>query len=340
MSNTVVGLYRTEEDVRRVVDDLSNHGFSRGEINHHDDVGPNLREWLTDQGVPDHEAEDYVLGVRNGGKLVTLEADDDRAAEAIDIMQRHERGTATARGGMPAGAPSTGAATADDARTGTADMKQDTGRTRQGEEETIEVVEEELDVSKRQVEHGGVHVRTYVTEKPVEKQVQVREENVSVDRRPVDRAVSEAEAQGAFKERSIDMTETSEEVVVDKQARVVEEVVLRKDARERTETVSDTVRRTDVEIEGSDEQYTANRGQYEQHHGEHFATSGRGYDEFEPAYRYGVELAHHPEYAGSTWNDIAPAAREHWEQKNAGTWSEFEPAIRYGYERGPDERRA
>jgi stress response protein YsnF len=44
------------------------------------------------------------------------------------------------------------------------------------------------------------------------------------------------------------MTETDEEAVVSKTARVKEEVVVRKDVRERTETVHDTVRREDVEI--------------------------------------------------------------------------------------------
>jgi stress response protein YsnF len=37
--------------------------------------------------------------------------------------------------------------------------------------------------------------------------------------------------------------------VVSKEARVVEEVGLRKDATQRTETVSDSVRRTEVEVE-------------------------------------------------------------------------------------------
>ena len=47
----------------------------------------------------------------------------------------------------------------------------------------------------------------------------------------------------------IEAAETSEEAVVSKEARVREEVVVRKEAEERTETVRDTVRRTEVEIE-------------------------------------------------------------------------------------------
>jgi stress response protein YsnF len=45
------------------------------------------------------------------------------------------------------------------------------------------------------------------------------------------------------------MEERSEEAVVSKEARVVEEVVIHKDAEQRTETISDTVRRTEVDVE-------------------------------------------------------------------------------------------
>ena len=47
------------------------------------------------------------------------------------------------------------------------------------------------------------------------------------------------------------MTETDEEAVVAKTARVTEEVVISKDVTERTERVSDTVRRTEVDVENT-----------------------------------------------------------------------------------------
>ena len=53
----------------------------------------------------------------------------------------------------------------------------------------------------------------------------------------------------AFKERTIEVEERGEEAVVSKEARVVEEVVVRKEADQRTETVSDTVRKTEVDVE-------------------------------------------------------------------------------------------
>jgi hypothetical protein len=68
-----------------------------------------------------------------------------------------------------------------------------------------------------------------------------------VQRRVVDRPVTDAEA--VFQDRTIEATETAEEAVIAKEARVTGEVVIRKEATERTETVQDTVRRTKVDID-------------------------------------------------------------------------------------------
>ena len=122
-----------------------------------------------------------------------------------------------------------------------------TGTVKAGDEQVLQVVEEDLAVGKRQVQRGGARVHTYVTERPVEESVTLHEEHVTVERRPVDRAVTGADA--AFREGSIEVTETAEVPVVAKTARVVEEVVVGKTATDRVETVSDTVRRTDVEVE-------------------------------------------------------------------------------------------
>jgi stress response protein YsnF len=88
-----------------------------------------------------------------------------------------------------------------------------------------------------------------VQEKPVEQTVSLREERVEADRRPLDRELSPEEAEKAFEEKTVEMTGTSEEAEVTKKARVVGEVVLGKRVEEREETVRDTVRRSDVEVE-------------------------------------------------------------------------------------------
>ena len=115
-----------------------------------------------------------------------------------------------------------------------------------GDEESIQLAEESLAVGKRAVNRGTTRIRRYVVETPVEESINLREERVSVERRPVSdaRAVTDAD----FTDKVVEVTETDEEAVVSKTARVREEVVIRKDVADRTETVRDTVRREDVEI--------------------------------------------------------------------------------------------
>jgi stress response protein YsnF len=84
--------------------------------------------------------------------------------------------------------------------------------------------------------------------------VELQEDRVEIERRPVDRAVSPGE--DAFRDRSIEAEEHHEEAVVSKEARVVEEIGLRKTRKTHTETVSDTVRHTEVEVERDDDDLT------------------------------------------------------------------------------------
>ncbi len=111
----------------------------------------------------------------------------------------------------------------------------------------IPIVEEQLEVGKRQVQSGGVRINQTVEEVPVSEQVSLHEEHVTIDRRPVDRAVGAGDT--AFQDGVYEVTETNEVPVVAKTARVVEEVVVGKTASDHVETVNDTVRRTDVDVE-------------------------------------------------------------------------------------------
>ena len=98
------------------------------------------------------------------------------------------------------------------------------------------------------VESGRVRVRSYAVEEAVSKNVTLHDETVQVDRRVVDRAVTPGD-EALFADKVIEATEMREQAVVSKDARVVGEVGIRKDATQRTETVSDKVRHTEVEVE-------------------------------------------------------------------------------------------
>jgi hypothetical protein len=178
----------------------------------------------------------------------------------------------------------------------------------------------------------------------VEESVRLREEKVTVDRRPVDRPATEADFAAAEKE-VIEMTETAEEPVVTKRARVVEEVVVHKDVTERTETVRGTERHTDVDVQREPETATQTRrvttpqdfttynNDFRQHCATAFAGKGAVYTEYEPAYRYGYELGTHERYRGRDWVALEADARRDWEARHPNTWERFKDAIRYGWDK-------
>ena len=117
------------------------------------------------------------------------------------------------------------------------------------EVEVIALGEETLNVGTRQVQGETTRVRRVVVETPVEREVALREERVVVERRKPTAATTATEAQGILSETAVEMTDTYEVVEAWKSARVVEEVVLRREVTERTERVRDTVRRDEVAVE-------------------------------------------------------------------------------------------
>jgi uncharacterized protein (TIGR02271 family) len=113
---------------------------------------------------------------------------------------------------------------------------------------SIPIIEENLQVGKREVTTGGMRLRSRIIERPVEEHLRLREEHVNIERNPVNRPASAADLAN-FQEGTIEMTEHAEQAIVNKEARIVEEVRLNKEVTERDEVIRDTVRRTDVDVE-------------------------------------------------------------------------------------------
>ena len=210
---------------------------------------------------------------------------------------------------------------------------------RDSDKTAIPVVEESIDIDKRAVERGGVRVQTEMVEEPVEEQVRLREEHVHVERRPVDRAVTDADL-NALHDGTIEVTERAEEAVVNKEARVVEEVVISKDVDERVETVRDSVRHTEVHVD----ELSGNRSDWDSEwradYDRNYASSGYTYDQYRPAYEYGSTLASDQRYSGRGWNEIETDARRDWESRYGDSpWENFKDAVRGGWERATGQRR-
>ncbi len=115
-------------------------------------------------------------------------------------------------------------------------------------DQTIPIIEENINVGKRVVQTGGVRVTTNMVETPVKETVRLREEHVKVERNPVNKPLPEGSF-APFEESSIELTERAEVPVVSKEARVVEEISIGKEVNQREETIQDTVRKTEVDVE-------------------------------------------------------------------------------------------
>lgn len=200
---------------------------------------------LRDLFIPEEDRYTYAEGMSRGGCTVSVTAEEGNSARIMDVLEQsgavdlNEREAAWKREGWSGyTAANAGART----QSGTAAA----GR---GTSEAIPIVEEQLKIGKRVLDHGRVRVRSYVREVPIEDQVTLREEKVRVERRPVDRPVSDLKDPSLFRDRTVEVEEHEEEAVIAKEARVKEEVLVKKDVEQRTQMVKDKVRRTEVEVE-------------------------------------------------------------------------------------------
>lgn len=363
MENTVVGVYDSYAQANAAVNELLSAGFSRDAVQLRPDtqsatqegVGTTVREEGTSIGssmanfframfgMDEQQREDrdiYAEAVRRGSQVVTVDAPSDEMRDrAIEIMNHHDPIDIDERA---AHWRSQGWTSYDESAPFFSDTEIEKDRQlyaqRQqqptGQEATrIPVIEEELRVGKREVQRGGVRVYQRVRERPVQEQVELREEHVNVQRQPVDRPATEADL-AAFKEGTVELRETAEEAVVGKTARVVEEVEVSKEATQRTEKVSDTVRRTEVEVEQLSPTKTADDADFRRHWQSAYGKSGGRYEDYDAAYRYGSTQAGTERFQNYRWEDAEPALRSDWESRHPeSAWDKVKDAVRYGAEK-------
>jgi uncharacterized protein (TIGR02271 family) len=245
---------RIDADRIRIVDQSTGGSGSMQEEPGQQGFMASLKELF----MPDEDAHAYGEGIKRGGYLVCAQVDEDEADEAVRVLEEsnsvdfdQRQDQWRSEGWQAHSGGSTLGMTGGTGTTGGLDTTSQRGE-RAIEEERIPLVEEELRVGKREVTRGGAHVRSFVRETPVHEQVNLREEHVSVERRPVNETLGQEALDrdsDLLRERTIDMTETAEEAVVGKEARVREELVVRKTAEEHVEQIDDTVRRTEVEVD-------------------------------------------------------------------------------------------
>ncbi len=242
MTQTVVGIFSAVAQARSAEQQLLQSGFTNGMIDissatvaanagtqANGDPNGSVKRFF--QGLLDSgpEADRYTTAASRNEAIVTVHAStEEQARRAAEILD--------AAGSIDIDAPD-----------------------RSTDEQSVKVVQENLQVGKRTVEAGGTRLRSRIVEREVSQDIRLREERVVVERRPVDRPANAADL-AAFHDGQIEIVERAEVPVVSKEARVVEEVRLRKEETERTETVKDTVRSTEVEVEKIDGKSQAPKG--------------------------------------------------------------------------------
>jgi len=235
MATSIIGLFESTDLADQVRGELVKAGVRKDSVAiFSGKAGNDLIQELVERGYQEDRARQYAEAVKKGGIVIAAEADDDKADQAVEVMNRFDLKTPE-------------------------ELIERAGQSRGEEVETAQAVEETVNVGKEQVT-GGKRLVTNVTEREVEKPVTLREETVEVERNRDSRRLSPEEADQAFEEKTVDVTTTSERPVVSKEARVTEEVALRKQAGERQETVRETVRRSDVEVENISQQAKGGKG--------------------------------------------------------------------------------
>lgn len=225
---------------------ISVTGGQLGELGKPEQYVKGFWESLGEMLFPPDDAEAYREGIRRGGTLVTVTGlSDVQFDQALDILDAEgtvdldERAEAWRAAGW-AGWSGTDQATSVELRTAAPSTSAAT------DEVVIPVVEERIKVGKRDTSLGRTRVRSYVTETPVEEGVTLREQHVVVEQRTTDRPATAADLAAQDQTEAEDRTE---EVVVGKEARVIGEIVVKARESVRTETVQDTVRKTEVEVD-------------------------------------------------------------------------------------------
>lgn len=261
-SETIVAAFDTAAHAQDALSALKSAGFSNAEIRHDQAgattagitststtgrdapgfwaslFGTDERDYSRDQTFTrDRGVYDSTIG--SGGAVVSVRVEDiERDGDRVMmILEQHHpvdvEERATTQSTSYAATPISGS----------------TATT--GADETLQLAEEELSVGKRVVNRGTTRIRRYVVETPVEENVSLRHESVSIERRPV--TGTGTVGADAFKDRTIEVTEMDEEAVVAKTAHITEEVVVKRDVGERVETVRDTVRKEQVDVEKVDD---------------------------------------------------------------------------------------
>lgn len=340
MAKTIVGLYDDRTTAYTVLTELEAAGFSDdhlrfaspedGDATSYDidverDTTPDA---LGTYGVSDDEARFYSEGIRRGGSIVIARVHDGDVDRAVDVMAGHNPVRFEDRG-------QDYLADYDESRTYTAaQVEENRSRYADQSKQRLQEIEEHLKIGKREVVRGGVRVNKYVDTDIEEETLRLRDEEIVVDRTAVNRTLSADEADAAFESKTVELVERDEEAVVEKTATVTGEVAVGKDVNVRQETVGGEVRSTRVEVEQIEGAVleTATPA-FREHYSTAYASTGQGFDVYEPAYQYGYAASqtYTDQDYSAVENDLRADYSTRYHDGDDSMWDDFKDAVQHGY---------
>jgi stress response protein YsnF len=202
---------------------------------------PSFWDWLFGTDVPEDDRRLYQSRIAQGHTALSVYMDGSPSIAPSTVENILDRCGATdlhVEGQSASGSLATPSQPLSGSRQATGQPMARAGE----KERVIPLPEEELKVGKQATEQ--VHrIKTYVVEKPVQKDVNLHDERVTIEKR---RATTQTAGQPM--EREYEVREHHEEPVVQKQTKAGEELVVRREANDRTEHIQDTVRQTRADV--------------------------------------------------------------------------------------------
>lgn len=241
---------------------------------------------LTDIGVSDEQAGYYAEGIRRGGTLVTVQTEDNRASQIVDVMNSHEPVDVRSRASEwrsagwtrfdPNGSPYSG----------------DTSHTsRPG---------------------------SYYTGSDIDV-------NPDATRSPrTDKDYTVEDDRGNFIGRTSDTLRDQPSSTMHNETMY--------GSTPRTESTGMTG--MDTPVTGMQARsFDYYEDDFRRDYDTLYTNSGYSYKQYQPAYRYGYDLAVDKKYSDYDWNRLEPEARMRWERDYPDSaWDDFKSAVRHAWQ--------
>ncbi|WWO97401.1 MAG: YsnF/AvaK domain-containing protein [Candidatus Dasytiphilus stammeri] len=227
------------------IDDISliddNQLRSANILSHQDDI------WhrLFGKGLTEEESKVYAQAVETGGVILILRSNEEDTPRAMEILNAHQMMDVSQTPTCTTDKHDSQYHQSDTTKCQSSENHQDQCIST---EDILPLAEEQLEIGKKLIKEGSTRVRRFVTEKDVEVEVPLHEEHAAIFRRSI---INKDQCPDKFdwSDTVVEITETSEQPVVNKTAHIVEEIIVRKEGRDRIQKIHDTVRKQEVKIE-------------------------------------------------------------------------------------------